>query len=242
MPNTYFQFKQFTVHQEHCAMKVCTDACLFGAWVAEKAGGNEITTDRVLDIGTGTGLLCLMLAQQSAGMIDAIEIDEAAAKQADENFAASPWKSRLKVYHSPIQVFSQPGNLPYDLILSNPPFFEHDLKSDDHKRNLALHSNELKLDELLSAVDRLLSPNGYLAILLPFHRNEAFKTMALEKGYYLHHAMAVKQTPQHNYFRSMFLFGRKEVPSMQSGITIREKGLYTDSFRQLLKDYYLYLT
>ncbi len=242
MSNTYFQFKQFTVHQEYCAMKVCTDACLFGAWVAEKAGSNEVTVDRVLDIGTGTGLLSLMLAQQSTGMIDAIEIDKAAAKQAGENFAASPWKSRLRIYRSPAQAFSQPDNLPYDLILSNPPFFEHDLKSDDHKRNLALHSSELKLDELLLAVDRLLSPNGHFVILLPFHRNEAFKTMAFEKGYYLHHVMTVKQTQQHNYFRSMLLFGRKEVPSMQSVIIIRENGLYTDSFRQLLKDYYLYLT
>lgn len=223
-------------------MKVCTDACLFGAWVAEKVSSDAVTVDRALDIGTGTGLLSLMLAQQSNAMIDAIEIDEAAAKQAGENFAASPWKSRLRVYHSPVQAFSQPGNLPYDLILSNPPFFEHDLKSDDHKRNLALHSNELKLDELLLAVDRLLLPNGYLAILLPFHRNEAFKTMALKKGYYLHHAMAVKQTPQHNCFRSMFLFGKNEVPPMQSGIVIRENGLYTNSFSQLLKDYYLYLT
>jgi tRNA1Val (adenine37-N6)-methyltransferase len=94
----------------------------------------------------------------------------------------------------------------------------------------------------LLAVDRLLLPNGYFATLLPFHRDEAFKTMALGKGYYLHHAMTVKQTPQHNYFRSMLLFGRKEVPPMQSGIVIRENGLYTNGFRQLLKDYYLHLT
>src|SRR3954469_11797521 len=126
MANNYFSFKQFIIHQDKCAMKVCTDACLFGAYVADRF---QITNSKfhVLDIGAGTGLLSLMLAQKNSTVqIDAVEIDKAASEQAKENFKHSLWRDRLHIHHQPIQEF---GMNTYNLIISNPPFYENDLKS-----------------------------------------------------------------------------------------------------------------
>lgn len=232
MPNNYFRFKEFTVNQERCAMKVCTDACLFGAWVAENASG----VTRVLDIGTGTGLLSLMLAQKSEAVIDAVEIDEEAYGQATENFAGSPWSDRLQVFHQRIQDY---GAGPYDLIISNPPFYEGDLKSNDDKRNLALHSEALGLEGLLQAVKRLLTDDGKFAVLLPFHRGEYFENLVAKYGFSVEKKVFVQQTPSHPSFRIMYLVsGLTAVPDVLS-ITIKSNNQYTESFSHLLKDYYL---
>src|SRR5262245_58656662 len=145
MPNSYFQFKQFVIHQEHCAMKVTTDGCLFGAWVAASKAGNAAAGKHVLDIGTGTGLLSLMYAQKHPhAQIDAIEIDEAAAQQAADNFAASPWQKRLQLIHSDIKDY-RPSH-PYDTIISNPPFYENQLSSGNAKKNMAHHSSSIGLE------------------------------------------------------------------------------------------------
>ncbi len=239
MSNTYFQFKQFTVHQEHCAMKVCTDACLFGAWLADTAHKNKWVVQQALDIGTGTGLLSLLFAQTHPAQVHAVEIDQPAAEQAAANFKASPWHSQLQVVQGAIQHY-QPGML-YDLIFSNPPFFEQDLKSGDHKRNLALHSEELKLDELATAADCLLTCNGVFAILLPFHRLTAFVETAKEKNLFLKEAVLVKQSFQHHYFRAMLLFGRTPVEPLTSDMAIRGEEGYTTGFTRLLHPYYLKL-
>lgn len=228
MPNTYFRFKQFTVHQDKSAMKVCTDACLFGAWVA-----NRTTAKRILDIGAGTGLLSLMLAQQSEAAADAVEIDEHAFEQAEENFNASPWSGRLKVFHTSIQEFA---GVNYDLIISNPPFYKNDLKSDDRKRNLALHSEALNLEELVGSVKRLLADKGTFAILLPFHRAVYFEDLAEKNKLYANEKVLVKQSPAHDYFRVMYLLSNIELPSetVQSEIVINDP-----IFKELLKEYYL---
>ncbi|MEP6682604.1 MAG: methyltransferase, partial [Parafilimonas sp.] len=202
MPNDYFQFKQFLIKQDKCAMKVCTDACLFGAFAATRL---PLTVNRILDIGSGTGLLSLMLAQILIDAnIDAVEIDEAAAKQAKENFDASLWKERLNIYNESIQQFA---NSPirksnYDVIISNPPFYESDLKSDDDKRNLALHSSDLRLEELISITYKLLNNNGSFFVLLPYHRTTYFLELS-ECKFFVREKVLVKQTSKHNYFRSI---------------------------------------
>jgi tRNA1Val (adenine37-N6)-methyltransferase len=245
MPNSFFRFKQFTIHQNHCAMKVCTDACLFGAWISEKVKSKPTEVKNVLDIGTGTGLLALMYAQKNpSAIIDAVEIDEAAAQQAKENFEASLWKERLHVYSTPIQHFNPSTIQPtkYDLIISNPPFFENDLKSSNAKRNIALHSAELSLEKLLNAITKYLKEDGYFAVLLPYYRTKEFIELAARQSFYLTEKILVKQTPKHNYFRGILLFSKKSTEAKESEIIIQnERGKYTNDFVELLKDYYLYL-
>lgn len=239
MSNNYFQFKQFIVHQDKCAMKVCTDACLFGAFVADRF---QKTGSRfnVLDIGAGTGLLSLMLAQKNpTAEIDAVEIDKGAAEQCKENFKHSPWKDRLRIFHQPIQEF---GINTYHLIVSNPPFYENDLKAGDNRRNLALHSTALGLDDLLDVVAKHISAHGRFAVLLPYHRSANFINHALLKDFYLQEEMSVKQTPKHPYFRSMLIFGRDRSQARHSDLCIHDKtGQYSEEFKELLEDYYLKL-
>lgn len=240
MANTYFQFKQFRITQQYSAMKVTTDGCLFGAWVAEKV--SLLKPMRILDIGTGTGLLSLMLAQKEERiLIEAVEIDNLAAAEAKDNFTNSPWKDRLNVIESDIKEFSLGEDKRYDFIVSNPPFFDNDLKSNSSKRNLAMHSQLLSLEELLAAIKRLLNDNGSFTILLPCHRTESFERMALEEGFYLKEKVLVKQTPLHSPFRSMLLFTKSSKETVEKEISIKESDNYTSAFSSLLKDYYLYL-
>lgn len=218
-------------------MKVCTDACLFGAWVAQYIK----ETANVLDIGTGTGLLSLMYAQQHPeAIIDAVEIDISAAAQARENFNASPWSSRLTIYSSSIQQFN--SGLKYDLIISNPPFFENDLRSANPKRNNAMHDTSLTLEELANTVVQHLSPNGIFTILLPYHRVNYFIEIMEKVGLFLSSKLLMKQSIKHDYFRSVLCFSLQKKNSMNEEIIIiREKGnSYSQRFSDLLKDYYLH--
>jgi tRNA1Val (adenine37-N6)-methyltransferase len=139
MANSFFQFKQFIIHQDRCAMKVTTDACLFGAWVAKEVGGQKSEVETILDIGTGTGLLSLMLAQKTNATIDSVEIDEAAAEQAQENANASLWKDRIFVMPGDAKDMAYTFCKNFDIIISNPPFYENELTSSDHQKNLAHH-------------------------------------------------------------------------------------------------------
>ena len=220
-------------------MKVCTDACLFGAWIGEEVRSTKYEVRNILDIGAGTGLLSLMLAQQTAAQIDAIEMDETAAERAGDNFEASPWKERLQVITGDAKLVHLGKK--YELIISNPPFFENDLKSEDTKRNLALHSEQLSLQELLLVIQSHLSPNGKFAVLLPYHRKDVFIRLAGNEGFFLEESISVKQTPKHTFFRAMLLFSAVEVALAEKEIIIREGEAYSNDFISLLKDYYLKL-
>jgi len=240
MSNTYFQFKQFTVHQDKTAMKVTTDACLFGAWVA---GSQQPGASSLLDIGTGTGLLALMLAQENNSSINAIEIDKDAFEQASANVATSPWKERIQVIHGDAKAFAFPGK--YDAIISNPPFYEKELKGDDTKKNTAHHDEGLLLPELLKIIKDLLEPNGHFYLLLPYKRNEEVRKLLVEQELVLEQITFVKQTVNHDYFRMMIagkLNTAELTETLIDEIAIKdEKGDYTPAFKALLKDYYLHL-
>jgi tRNA1Val (adenine37-N6)-methyltransferase len=241
MANTHFAFKQFTVQQDKCAMKVCTDACLFGAWSAKKIKTNMPGAENILDIGTGTGLLSLMLAQQSPGNIHAIEIDATALKQATENFAASPWSYRLKGIHG--NIIDHDKEAYYDFIICNPPFYEDDLKSPDKKRNAAMHGGELRLNQVLKAIKHNLRPGGYATLMVPFSRLKDIEDISIKAGLHCVTRTNIRHTRNHSFFRTFILLSAiKRKPMNPEAITIHDlKGGYTSSFSELLKDYYLAL-
>jgi tRNA1Val (adenine37-N6)-methyltransferase len=235
MPNTYFRFRQFTVHQEKSAMKVCTDACLFGAWVADVVEG---TGGSILDIGSGTGLLSLMLAQKTAATIDAVEIDNDAFTQASENFSASAWHERLSAHHLPVQQYHPADK--YDLIITNPPFYANDLRSENEKRNVALHGISLSFDDLLASVDSLTRDNGMFTILLPYRRCSDFELLVKRSGWNIYKKAIVKQSTEHKPFRCMYMLSRLAVSKNTEEISIRAGSSYSKRFNDLLKDYYLF--
>lgn len=220
-------------------MKVCTDACLFGAWIAEQVRSTKYEVRNVLDIGTGTGLLSLMLAQQILAQIDAIEIDEAAAEQALDNFEDSQWKERLQVITGDARNVHLGKK--YDLIISNPPFFDNDLKSPDAQRNMALHSEQLNLEELMVVIQSHLADHGKFAVLLPYHRKNEFVQIANQAGFFTEEIISVKQTPKHSFFRVMLLFYGVNISLVEREMVIRKGDEYTNVFTGLLKDYYLKL-
>lgn len=240
MSNNYFQFKQFTVQQEKAALKVSTDSCLFGAWVAEEVRGTKYEVRSTLDIGAGSGLLMLMLAQKSEALIDGIEIDEPSYEQAKENVKASVWKERLQLFYADVKQFS--FSKKYDLIISNPPFYEGDLKSGVAHRNVAMHDEGLKLDELVMIADKNMAEKGSFAVLLPYVRAERMIELAKAVNLHLQTHVLVKQTVKHGYFRSMLLFSRNKTEPALKELAIKdENNQYTNEFVSLLKDYYLYL-
>lgn len=236
MPNHYFQFKQFTVWQEHVAMKVCTDACLYGAWLASQIQ-DQTGISNCLDIGTGTGLLSLILAQKTTANIDAIELETTAVQQAKENFAVSPFANRLTVVQADINQWQTEQR--YQLVFSNPPFYEHDLASPDVKRNLALHSSALTLEALFQAMNRLAEPTGQISMILPHHRREAAISHALVLGWHLNAEASIYQTEKHKAFRSFLLFSQTAKTPFANEIIIKQNGVYSEAFTALLKDYYL---
>jgi tRNA1Val (adenine37-N6)-methyltransferase len=218
-------------------MKVCTDACLFGAYAADNS---PAAVSEILDIGTGTGLLSLMLAQKTHAVIDAIEINAAAAAQARENVAISPWPDRIRIFNVPLQQFKPAKQ--YDLIISNPPFFENDLKSPSEKKNDAKHDSGLTLQELVHALKAHLAGHGFAAILLPFHRTIQFKNMVQDAGLFVQHVMEIKQTPHHDFFRSIVFVGRFATGYSEKEMRIHEVNReYSVDFTNLLKDFYLNL-
>lgn len=219
-------------------MKVCTDSCLFGAWLANKFQYKNFQASEVLDIGTGTGLLALMLAQKSTSTIDAVEISAAAHAQAAQNFAASTWHHRLHAIHADAN--NLPQNKKYDLVLSNPPFYEGDLQADDHHKNLARHHEGLSLKQLIAVTKTLLLSHGSFAVLLPFRRVDFFIDAASESGFHLQEKVLVRPSPSADFIRGMLLFSLIPAALISHTITIRNgDNRYTTEFANLLNDYYL---
>ncbi len=245
MANSYFQFKQFTVHQEHCAMKVTTDACLFGAWAALHCSNTIGTTSpsAMLDIGTGTGLLSLMISQKADVRVDAIEIDEPAYKQAGANFKSSPWHDRINAIHADARDYDK-KNL-YDIIVCNPPFYENELRSPFASRNKAHHDESLLLPELFTVIKKNLRPGGMFFMILPFKRAAEMQSLLDKNEMAITQLALVRQSTSHSPFRVMVAgileqSGSAEYPNEE--IVIKDgEGKYTTGFVDYLRDYYLYL-
>lgn len=230
------------MHQEHTAMKVCTDACLFGAWSA--ADPQIQNAKKILDIGSGTGLLSLMLAQQSNAHITAIEIEAGAFKQTKDNFELSVWKDRLDVIHSSIQDYASTNKQTlFDCIITNPPFYESDLNSPDNAKNLAAHSTALPWDVLAEAASSLLQDNGAWYVLVPTLRAYTMQKLALNYGLQLSEECLMYNDAKHLPIRAMLKFVKQKAATIQRNkIVIKNTDQsYTTEFINYLKDYYLHL-
>jgi tRNA1Val (adenine37-N6)-methyltransferase len=223
-------------------MKVTTDACLFGAWVAKDAAESGRQIKIVLDIGAGTGLLALMFAQKNElASIDAVEVEQQAAIQGRENFESSPWKNRINLVDINIKDLATVHK--YDTIFSNPPFYENELQSPDTRKNIAHHSGGLSLDELLAAMALRLEPGGVFYVLLPYKRNNEMALLFKKHALYIQEKILVSQSTRHDPFRIMLKGSNQESAEMRTNqLSIcDDQQQYTEGFTELLKDYYLKL-
>ena len=267
MPNDYFQFKQFTVHQGLCAMKVGTDGTLLGAWAnvvehaSQRADGSDDTGTlgsvpyySILDIGTGTGLIALMMAQRyPQAQVTAIDIDPQAVRQARENVAASPFADRITIIEGDIRQLSTPTTTnvtspslplyspftppslpPFDTIVCNPPYFDASLESPDAQRTLARHTSSLSYRELMTCAWRLLSESGELSVVIPFDCKSRLEAEAILTGFHLTRSCAVRTTPTKPPRRFLLAFQKHPTPLQTEELVIG-----SDAYNELTKDFYL---
>ena len=236
MSNQPFRFKQFTVNQARSAMKVGTDGILLGAWTPF-----DHKPCSILDVGAGTGLISLMLAQRSkADTIDAIEIDESAYEECVDNFERSDWSDRLFCYHASFLEFVAEIDDQYDLIVSNPPFYDDDFKTGDDQRFLARFSDALPMKHLLFGVSKLLSRSGVFSAIIPFKEEDKFLDYAKEVGLYPSQILRTKGRPNSKIKRSLlslsFLESEVEINEL---IIETDRHNYTTEFKALTSDFYL---
>jgi len=216
-------------------MKVGTDGVLLGAWTdCENATS-------VLDIGTGTALISLMIAQRSTANIDAVEIDDEACRQATENIGKSPWKDRVEVFNQSFQDFTKSTEKKYDLIVSNPPYFQNSLFTPDKKRTNARHNSNLKLEDLIQGSVKLLSENGALSIILPYLEGNMFILKASEMGLYCIRQTNVLPKPNREPKRLLLEFMKTKKPLVEQEIIIElgKRHEYSDAYKNLTKIFYL---
>lgn len=240
-----FKFKQFTINQERCAMKIGTDAVLLGAWTA---------LDRhpfsILDIGAGTGVLSLMLAQRSnAEIIDAIEIDDDAFEQCVDNFEQSTWADRLFCYHAALDEFTDEIDDQYDIIISNPPFYYPTLppaslpkgeKTMSDSRKIARFQDAMPFEHLLMSVSKLLSESGEFSVIIPFQEEDKFIDLAESFHLYPNRTTHVQGNPDTEIKRSLIAFSRHKTALKTTQLIIEtERHQYTDDYVTLTKDFYL---
>ena len=218
-----FQFKQFTICQDLCAMKVGTDGVLLGAW----ANGGK----RILDAGTGTGIIALMMAQRYPNaVVTAIDVDEGAVKQAQQNVVQSPFSQQITVLHNTLQ--EHQGE--YDAIISNPPFFIDSLAAPDEQRNVARHTQTLTYTELMQAAWRLLSDEGELSVVVPFDYRKRMEDEAIFVGFFPSKVCAVKTTERKPAKRYLLSFKKHPCRCEQEQLTIG-----SERYQELTKEFYL---
>jgi tRNA1Val (adenine37-N6)-methyltransferase len=240
MSEKSFKFKQFTIAHEKCQMKVGTDGVLLGAWTSPD---NSVTN--ILDVGTGSGLIALMLAQKTSGnvRIEALDFDPAACEQARENIHNSPWKNKVSVVNSTIQEYAQNSTKRFDLIVSNPPYFELSSNPLNNTQNTAKHAVTLTLEELTNAFPRLLTSRGTLCIILPINHEVTFLKLAQNIGLNCCRKMYVKPNYYKPYERILMQFSLSinQIRKADDVILIEKENRhqYSDKYEQLTKDYYL---
>ena len=233
--NELFRFKQFEINQDRCAMKIGTDGVLLGAWTDVK------NAKSILDIGAGTGVIALMLAQRSnAEVIDAIEIDDNAFEQCVDNFEQSSWGDRLFCYHASLEEFAEEIEDEYNLIICNPPFYSEDYKTKNDQRDLARFQDAMPFEHLLKNVSMLLSENGLFSVIVPFKEETLFISLASKYNLFLNRKLHVKGNTRSEIKRSLIEFSfRKSETLIESLIIETERHQYTEDYTNLTKDFYL---
>lgn len=234
-----FQFKQFSIRQEQSAMKVGTDSILLGAWAEF-----ENDSRRILDIGAGTGILSLMLAQRfSKAKIDAVEIEQNAFDECTWNFEHSNWRNRLSVFHYSIQEFIEMNNSSlrrYDAIISNPPFFNETILPTSKGRLMARNTLSLSFEDLVTSVSKLVKEDGLFATIIPYSSELQFRNICESKGLHLKKCCRVKGTPNTEIKRSLLLFTfEKRSPEITEISIENSRHNYTKAFIEITKDFYL---
>jgi len=230
-----FRFKKFSIHHDRCAMKVGTDAVLLGSWV--KVSGAK----QILDVGTGGGVIALMIAQRSNdnALIDAIEIEREDAGQAKENVVRSPWAHKVSVFEKSFQEFTP--TVTYDLIVSNPPYFINSLLPPSAHRRRTRHAAQLTLEELVTHSIRLLNTTGTLAVVLPVQEGNNFKQFALSKGLHIRRQLAFHSRKEKPQERWLFEFGFTQGLPAEERLVLYETGSEkSKDYMNLTKDFYLY--
>jgi len=231
-----FKFKKFSVEQHNCAMKIGTDGVLLGAWTTLPENINSI-----LDVGSGTGLLALMLAQRTqAEIIDAIEIDEAAFEQCVQNFETSEWADRLFCYHAGFDEFVDEIEDKYDLIICNPPFFSEDVSSGNVSRDTARQNASLPFKGLLEGISKLLAKGGKFSVITTYKEESNFIEMASKNKLFPNRICRVRGNPSSKIKRSLMQFSFNEIQTEINELTIeKERHVYTKEYIALTKDFYL---
>jgi tRNA1Val (adenine37-N6)-methyltransferase len=237
MAQSAFHFKKFIIRQERCAMKVGTDAVLLGAWTSATGAKS------ILDIGTGTGIIALMLAQKSHAVIDAIEIDRCAYEEAEQNVRNSPFADLVNVINVPFQDFVHISHRKYDLIVTNPPFFIEASKSFEEARNLARHTDySLTYDELIDGVNSLLGDPGKLCLILPFKEGKKFKDLAENKLLFCNKITRIITRKGKTEKRLLLEFSKIKFPLIENELLILNEDMsYSRDYLELTNDYYLNL-
>jgi tRNA1Val (adenine37-N6)-methyltransferase len=237
MANNYFKFKQFTIYQDGSAMKVGTDGVLLGAWA------DVVDAKRVLDIGTGTGLIAIMLAQRTTNdvVVDAVEIDPSAYQQAVDNFRDCPWSSKLTVENISFQDFCADKSEVYDIIVSNPPYFMNGLNAKGEARTQARNADSLPFEEFLSGSRKLLSPEGRLSVILPIEEGEYFERLARLEGFSLARKISVLPNPGKPAKRYLLEFSMQDAIAEYAELTVEngQRHVYSPEYIELTKEFYL---